>query len=1272
MDSYNTFFNRKLPDITVSTLETEFGIKIDTESLSVENSTNFEPRPSICSCWNQKSSEVDNESNYKPINDDNSFVCVICQSKTDSTSSIVGSYGCEHYYHFACIQKWLATNNKCPLCNTQWKLKEEDDTKIIIKLSDGMVEFDRDNGLPGFCVEPTESDVCTYFGVDSTIYRLNKNGVHFDKCVGGFYGLCTRDMHDDASCIEIILINSINSETKKTHAKSSTKISEFKSDIAYLFGILMDHNILIYNGIELSSELDNLNLFNVGIANESTITIMPNKKLKFKVETNNNFVVLYSDSNTKFDHSDPIRRILAGRSSWYPSAYLTDISDSDISCLLSSLYCLLKIVNKDEELTLQTVSKFGAYLELYQMHSAPSMALKLLLTLDDGFNNCHRTMISMSFYELIQKMKFLSNVGDSNHLANSNILCNLLIGDSVEQINWTYAKKNVSVQKKFAICSPLALNKLPPPVLIVDSNSMIAVYIGKNKDVERPALLYQPLLNIEMNVNPAILAKNMKCDVDDRIIDEAIMVCIDISNSMGGCSDFIEDKNAEKLAKTKKVQDHYKIWDEMIVSRNIIDDDVRLLKNAVIWFVTHPNLDDWKKRYGCLRQIVCLENRTNGDIATYVSKYRNIFFTLYDKKSVEIDHIHYTSSQNEKSYPNIPPDYLCPISQDIMPNPVILDDGFSYERENIVRWLEKSSISPMTGEKISKKMIPNKTLKSAISMWIEKQSKKGEKVSNQTNVLTNQPFQIIRENEDSLYYDCAPDANVYDLIYYLYTKHQMNLSTYTLVDTSGYSITNKNTLLSKLKNRIVLKKINSSDTINIKIVRGCKKTSYNTKKITVPKKSNLKNVIYCFEREYDYDMCQFYTGLKLAGDNSYNGSLLHDTYVLTEDITVHIFNEIPSSSRSTNYFSRLDIVKKLFGAFIDRSIAYGFNTAVGLMSFNDTTQLVNPITLSYENFRDKLDDLKNSGSTSLYNCLFEAIEHLVEWKKVDVEKRSNAKLRIICLTDGSDTSNIGFDKILEIKSMLKTNSIILDCIMIGDDYDRQLTTMSSNTNGYVFNPSSIAYGFNIMELETLITSLNRGKVMFYKSIDEQTTPPMKEPEKMTDLSVEIGSFNLVGESTHLQKELIKMIKNQHPEIDIYVNEKDMTFWKIIFTGPSSTPYTGGTWLAYMQFPKTYPLEPPEIRMVTSIKHCNINGYGRICHSILDRNYVSSISVRTILDCVYGLFLNPDITDPLDTNLAMMYYEANGEYEASIIKHVQKYAYKSRVAWRDDLVCDIDQ
>ena len=60
-------------------------------------------------------------------------------------------------------------------------------------------------------------------------------------------------------------------------------------------------------------------------------------------------------------------------------------------------------------------------------------------------------------------------------------------------------------------------------------------------------------------------------------------------------------------------------------------------------------------------------------------------------------------------------EFECPISLQIMENPVVAADGFSYERESIVKWLQEHETSPSTGATLPhKEVIPNNQLRSLI------------------------------------------------------------------------------------------------------------------------------------------------------------------------------------------------------------------------------------------------------------------------------------------------------------------------------------------------------------------------------------------------------------------------------------------------------------------------------------------------------------------------------------------------------------------------------
>ncbi|KAL1546279.1 U-box domain-containing protein 33-like isoform X1 [Salvia divinorum] len=72
---------------------------------------------------------------------------------------------------------------------------------------------------------------------------------------------------------------------------------------------------------------------------------------------------------------------------------------------------------------------------------------------------------------------------------------------------------------------------------------------------------------------------------------------------------------------------------------------------------------------------------------------------------------------------HIPAYFICPIFQEIMQDPVVAADGYTYESEALKGWLENGhDASPMTNLKLPHSdMVPNHTLRSAIQEWLHRQ-----------------------------------------------------------------------------------------------------------------------------------------------------------------------------------------------------------------------------------------------------------------------------------------------------------------------------------------------------------------------------------------------------------------------------------------------------------------------------------------------------------------------------------------------------------------------
>ncbi|XP_009604175.1 U-box domain-containing protein 34-like isoform X1 [Nicotiana tomentosiformis] len=72
----------------------------------------------------------------------------------------------------------------------------------------------------------------------------------------------------------------------------------------------------------------------------------------------------------------------------------------------------------------------------------------------------------------------------------------------------------------------------------------------------------------------------------------------------------------------------------------------------------------------------------------------------------------------EKNLIQAPSQYFCPILQEVMQNPHIAADGFTYEHRAIKAWIDRHNVSPVTKQRLQHKMLtPNHTLRLAIQDW---------------------------------------------------------------------------------------------------------------------------------------------------------------------------------------------------------------------------------------------------------------------------------------------------------------------------------------------------------------------------------------------------------------------------------------------------------------------------------------------------------------------------------------------------------------------------
>ncbi|GFO31808.1 WD repeat, sam and u-box domain-containing protein 1 [Plakobranchus ocellatus] len=78
-------------------------------------------------------------------------------------------------------------------------------------------------------------------------------------------------------------------------------------------------------------------------------------------------------------------------------------------------------------------------------------------------------------------------------------------------------------------------------------------------------------------------------------------------------------------------------------------------------------------------------------------------------------------SPNQRAEPsNMPNEFLCPITQELMKDPVIAADGYTYDRPAILSWMQREQRSPLTNmELASTQLTPNRTLKMMIHKFLQ-------------------------------------------------------------------------------------------------------------------------------------------------------------------------------------------------------------------------------------------------------------------------------------------------------------------------------------------------------------------------------------------------------------------------------------------------------------------------------------------------------------------------------------------------------------------------
>ena len=64
-------------------------------------------------------------------------------------------------------------------------------------------------------------------------------------------------------------------------------------------------------------------------------------------------------------------------------------------------------------------------------------------------------------------------------------------------------------------------------------------------------------------------------------------------------------------------------------------------------------------------------------------------------------------------------------------------------------------------------------------------------------------------------------------------------------------------------------------------------------------------------------------------------------------------------------------------------------------------------------------------------------------------------------------------------------------------------------------------------------------------------------------------------------------------------------------------------------------------------------------------------MTTLLDTIYGLLMQPEYSDPVNTTTTLSYHHDQVEFADEVREHVDRYASKSREEWKKQLLGEED-
>merc|ERR1719419_1162257 len=141
----------------------------------------------------------------------------------------------------------------------------------------------------------------------------------------------------------------------------------------------------------------------------------------------------------------------------------------------------------------------------------------------------------------------------------------------------------------------------------------------------------------------------------------------------------------------------------------------------------------------------------------------------------------------------------------------------------------------------------------------------------------------------------------------------------------------------------------------------------------------------------------------------------------------------------------------------------------------------------------------------------------------------------------------------------------------------------------------------------------------------------------------------------LRRELERLQKDTVKGCAAQMRQSNIMQWEAYIEGPSDSPFAGGIFHLYIDFPSNYPIKPPKVTFKTKIYHCNIAPNGSIFLDILKGHWSPVLTIQKVLLSISSLLTDPNADDPLVGEVARVYKTNRGLFNKTAKEWTAKHA-----------------